>query len=304
MTRHVTGDERTMAQQRKIRISPKSGKTRKRVKYNTSKLSLSDRVANLRLLLTSKSFSRWPLHVHFFSADVHRVWEALHKADVETGETLPEVKTILDDVARPEDASRLEDGLHTRGIHALDVTYHSQKSHLEKSQQIISCQSLRCSDCAQAVDTSRELVLVCPTVGCRTVSHLSCRSKATSLADRSGYILPVTSRCSGCAVEHAWADLVKDLSLRMRGQKEIAALYKVRQRQKRGVDAVEDQDETDEIGSEDDTSMLDDEAALDDAGFRMVDEVVPEDAATDDPQGFTAPMSARDGDWDEVEILD
>ena len=37
-------------------------------------MSLTDRLANLQVLLQSKSFYRWPLHVKFLAEDVFLVW--------------------------------------------------------------------------------------------------------------------------------------------------------------------------------------------------------------------------------------
>lgn len=229
-TRHIAADDRSAAQERKIRVSPKPGRRRKRVQ--TSKLSLSDRLFNLRTLLNSQSFAHWPLHVRFFAADVHKAWQKL--AALPEAITRPlKTEVILDDIATMRDADIVDGPQIARGIHALAVTYIKDKSALEQSMNVLTDPYLSCHACKNSVAPDTELLLVCPKTFCQAVFHMHCLSKALMPSAASTTILPTNGQCPCCKARLVWTDLVRQLSLRARGDKEVAALFKVRSRKKK-----------------------------------------------------------------------
>lgn len=117
----------------------------------------------------------------------------------------------------------------SKGIHALDVTYQPMKPMIEKSQTLLAGSNSCCAVCHDPVNPAKSLLLVCVEEGCKTVSHLNCLSKHfLDVEQGSNAILPVEGRCPTCKITLRWSDLVKDLSLRMRGEKEVVELFRQR----------------------------------------------------------------------------
>ncbi|KAI7058604.1 hypothetical protein KC352_g44021 [Hortaea werneckii] len=97
------------------------------------------------------------------------------------------------------------------------------------------------------------MTLVCPSEGCSALSHIDCLSKRFLDTSRDGdAMLPTSGNCPECGNKLQWVDLVKELSLRMRGEKEIKALFKKRRRTKKQMDAeASAADHASELSAED-----------------------------------------------------
>ena len=52
------------------------------------------------------------------------------------------------------------------------------------------------------------------------------------LKNEEGSMIPIKGNCPGCKAELRWVDVVKELSLRMRGQKEVEKLLKIKRDRK------------------------------------------------------------------------
>ncbi|KAI7054337.1 hypothetical protein KC352_g44859, partial [Hortaea werneckii] len=145
---HVAPDSRSTQVKSTTRISPKTGRTRTRT--SKPRLGLTDRLANLHLLLRSTSFERWPLKVTFYAEDVYKVW--IKWTSQQIAKLRPGISVELDESMRsanergaeetPQEASK------PKGIDALDISYAGLKAHLEKSRQAIEdAEWLHCNIC-------------------------------------------------------------------------------------------------------------------------------------------------------------
>ena len=200
-------------------------------------MSLKNRMSNLHLLLRVPSFSRWPLQVRFFCQDVYEKWQYWNKtvdSSIRDG-----IKVLLDLRQSEEPIStsnlplstqakgkRNREALGKGGVEGLDVEYSQLKDHIEKS---ISCLSehkaFKCAICAKDLDPKSAMALMCNQETCRTVSHLTCL--ATRFVEDEGAkaaVIPVSGKCPGCKEELLWIDLVKELTLRLRGEGKVAQM--------------------------------------------------------------------------------
>ncbi|KAM3417890.1 Structure-specific endonuclease subunit SLX1 [Cercospora zeina] len=257
LTRHIAPDSRITQAAMTTRISPKTGKARKRSKR--PRLSLTDRLRNLHLLLRARSFRQWPLKLTFYYEDVFRVWSKLIE---QTTERLPNgLQVALDEPSRNSRNSKQSDGEHAAtersGIHGLDLDYVKLKGHLEKSRAILSADehNLKCSICKKVLPTSGAATLVCPSDGCAAVSHLQCLATHFRKGlEEEEIVVRSSGFCPGCHSETQWTDLVKELSLRMRGEKEIKTIFKPK-RAKKGSTKVADVLDDESEQSDDDKDL-------------------------------------------------
>ncbi|KAK7709662.1 Slx4p interacting protein [Botryosphaeria dothidea] len=220
LTRHIPAEDRITATRTAIRVNPRTGKTRKRPAR--PQLSLTDRLANLHLLLRVNSFERWPLRVTFFAEDVHRVWETWTKTTpfkLRTGLRVELETTKVLDVFRrlgaEDDASDDHDTIgYGKGIDGIDVGYESSKAHVEKARTLLEQgNNLSCTVCSKHVPQDKAILLY----------FLEKEGKNDS-------ILPLQGQCPGCKKFIQWTSLMRELSLRTRGEKEVASLFKKRRR--------------------------------------------------------------------------
>ena len=262
LSRHIAPDSRISQAKMTVRYSPKTARVRKR--SARPRLCLTDRLANLHLLLRASSFERWPLKVTFYAEDVWRVWQKWNNGQLEkvrdgieinfNASDLPLAKTTSNDCKHATESAK--------GIRALDVGYGSLKTYIEKSRAKFTVpQSSQCSLCSEALRSDGAGSLLCPTADCSMVSHVDCLS-AHFLREESSnnQLLPTAGSCPRCHTKLHWSDLVKELSLRMRGQDEIEALYKQRRaRSKKSKHDVAGVDGPTAAGSEESDDELPEE---------------------------------------------
>jgi structure-specific endonuclease subunit SLX1 len=151
------------------------------------------------------------------------------------------------------------------GIYALDVTHAPLKPQLEKSKTLLA-KPQTCTLCSSATPASGASTLVCPSLSCSNVSHLTCLAthfvatepKPTKDNPHSTpSLLPTTGTCPTCSTPLQWQTLVQELSLRMRGEKEVQALFKPPRTRKRKGDeqaaagAVDEEAEESELELQD-----------------------------------------------------
>lgn len=119
------------------------------------------------------------------------------------------------------------------GIHALPLDYEPIKGYVEKSQSVFDFEREgKCVVCHDAIDSGEGIHALCSNDGCEGVGHLSCWSRRF-LADpghENGGILPIKGRCPKCSGEIYWGDMMKELTLRLRGRKEVEKLLKVKRK--------------------------------------------------------------------------
>ncbi|KAJ8121577.1 hypothetical protein ONZ43_g2003 [Nemania bipapillata] len=176
-------------------------------------------MSNLHLLLRVPSFAKWPLKLHFLAPEVHEVWMGY----CDTAGPLRETISVFTDFALSqavaEDATSTEDP-RPWGIHALPLDYAPMKDYVEKTQSLYSFEREgACVVCGESLPHDEGLYATCPNEG-------------------SGEdIIPIAGRCPECGGEVIWGDMMKEMSLRLRGQKEVDKLLrKPRKRKPRATD--------------------------------------------------------------------
>jgi len=267
------------------RMSPKLSRRRRPPR---PRLCLTDRLANLHLLLRARSFERWPLKVTFYAEDVYRVWTRWigQHLELQGGNGLREgIWVGLDESATKKtiEDPTAPDAIKPQGIHALDVTHAPLKPHIEKSQALVASPSQNCTLCSSTLPLSGASTLTCPSPTCTSKSHLTClathflneesKKKANNNSNptadsTSSLLLPTAGTCPSCHTPLQWRALVQELSLRMRGSKELQVLFKPPKTRKSrkattaGAAAAEEDEEEEAATSEAD--LLDEEGEDDD----------------------------------------
>ena len=200
---------------------------------------LTDKLSNLHLLLRVPSFSRWPLQVRFFCEDVYREWQVWNerangsiRSGIKVLLDLKQPKEIINDGEFPMSTKaigkRKREALGKGGIGGLDVGYSELNYHVEKSIFFIAKdETLKCAVCANNLDSKTAMTLVCPENDCSIASHMTCLATKFIEDDEAGAaVIPISGKCPGCKAELRWIDLIMELSLRSRGQKEVAQIIK------------------------------------------------------------------------------
>ncbi|ROW15963.1 hypothetical protein VPNG_02589 [Cytospora leucostoma] len=127
------------------------------------------------------------------------------------------------------------------GIHALPLDHSPLALYLEKGQEIsIFEREGNCIICQQQLEHEKGLYAICSNGECEGVGHLDCWSRHLLQQgdgdDAQGFILPMEGQCPKCSGRVKWSDMMKELTLRVRGQKEVE---KVLKRNKRAAGATE-----------------------------------------------------------------
>lgn len=229
VTLHIpTASRITVSTQRK------RGGHLKRPRHNITSI-----ISNIHLLLGVPSFARLPLKLHFFAAEVHRVWTKYLEAATEPlHRTIP----VFTDFAPSQDETG--DGASTEplspwGIHALPLDYAPMKSYVEKTQELYSFEREgACVVCGESLPHDEGLYATCSNTGCEGTGHVACWSRHLLGDNVADDIIPVSGHCPRCEGEVVWGDMMMEMSLRLRGQKEIDRLFK-KPRRKKALESVD-----------------------------------------------------------------
>ncbi|KAF1962469.1 structure-specific endonuclease subunit SLX1 [Byssothecium circinans] len=253
-TRHIERDVRD-ARAEELQKKKKDGEaTGRRIKRPP--MSLQARLKNLHYLLGVKSFERWPLSVRFFAADVFAAWEK------NTAKMTPKLRSSISVQLTPAELPTPATDTVTELQHQfkipdvirdIPVAYEDAKAHVEKAKNLLEEHgSTSCGICKSRIDASSTIALVCPSEGCRTVTHMRCLS-TRFLAEEKNHdsLIPLEGTCPGCKSPLQWTTLVKEMSLRTRGEKEIEAMFKPKRRKK--ADSISESESAvpQELGEED-----------------------------------------------------
>ncbi|TPX09551.1 uncharacterized protein E0L32_009294 [Thyridium curvatum] len=197
-------------------------------------LSQSSVISNLHLLLRVPSFARWPLKLHFFAPDVFTAWERWCN---QSKETLGASRQVVTDfgpgavtTASSAQAGADSTAEESWGIHSLPLDYAPVKGYVAKGRQLFDFeQQGDCVVCEEPMRPDDGLYALCPNDGCDGVGHLRCWSrhmldKEPRSADEP--IIPVQGSCPKCGSDIEWGHMMKELSLRVRGQKEVDKLLR------------------------------------------------------------------------------
>jgi len=120
----------------------------------------------------------------------------------------------------------------THPIHALPITYDHLSPYLSKTSEIVAFeQEGSCAVCAESLRHDEGIYAICHHPGCSAVSHLACLARHLTLTDtrdqqEADVLIPIEGRCPSCGGGATWVDIVKEATLRTRGEKEVARLIK------------------------------------------------------------------------------
>ena len=211
-------------------------------------------LSNLHLLLRVPSFSRWPLEIRFFSEDIHEAWLEWSQA---VSQPLRSSISIIQDF--PSNSTTEKEGSdfpHAKkrkidhGVGALDIGYGNHKAHVAKGRELVEFEREgKCTLCKHDLKHNAGIYAICPNTECESVTHLTCLGK--HFVEDSDSVVPIKGNCPSCNTELRWVDIVKEVTLRVRGQKEVEKLLKVR-RARKGVTSSQAAMETydDELSEE------------------------------------------------------
>ena len=228
------------------------------------------------------------------------------------------VEVTLDPPSRVSEPIAENSTAAPAGIHAIDSGYDALKPHLEKGKRLVGSSS-RCLLCNENLLPDGTITLVCPNATCEAIGHLECFA-ASFLTKDPESLVPTTGNCPSCGTKLTWIELVKELSLRMRGEKEVEKIFKVRKTRAPkafvGVGCVETAEEEPEEdgdeGSEDEVPDIDDWQYLSDKSDKCVD---VDDIMSDPSPLRNAQTSSRsvvlpqsepcieDSDWDDADVV-
>ncbi|RYO78077.1 hypothetical protein DL762_008531 [Monosporascus cannonballus] len=200
------------------------------------KLSMTSILSNLHLLLRVPSFARWPLSLHFFAAEVHRSWQtcsgAAEKPIRDTIRVLTDFEQ--DHTGDEESLEELREApAEPRGIHALPLDYAPMKGYVAKTRSIFEFEREgACVVCGEGLPPGQGLYAVCSNTSCEGVGHITCWSRHMLGEDSNDHVLPISGQCPKCKGDVRWGDMMKELTLRIRGPKEVERLLKKPRRRK------------------------------------------------------------------------
>ncbi|KAJ0116995.1 GIY-YIG catalytic domain-containing protein [Diaporthe amygdali] len=212
-------------------------------------------LSNVHLLLRVPSFARWPLTLHMFDQGVHARWEKyLAGTGVEPLQKTLEVVTdfkpaaVVGAEARQKEAAEraASDSVDKEsdeeakgdeeepegpkwGIHTLPLDYAPLAPYLEKGQNVTTFEREgNCVVCLQHLEHGKGLFAICPNGECEGMGHLDCWSRHLlhQQGDSDGNVLPLEGRCPKCDGAVRWGDMMKEMTLRVRGQKEVDKVLK------------------------------------------------------------------------------
>ncbi|ROT39056.1 GIY-YIG catalytic domain-containing protein [Sodiomyces alkalinus F11] len=203
-------------------------------------------MSNLHLLLRVPSFERWPLRLHLFAPAAHAAWEA--SCATADGAMRRDLQVVTDfgpegnggkgaasgdktqgDAASVASSVGWDSGAAGRGIDALALDYAPIKEYVEKAQSIFTFEREGvCIICKEELEHGNGSYAVCSASGCEGVGHLTCWSRHLLGQDQEGKeaVIPVQGHCPSCLGDVKWDDMMRELTLRIRGSKEIAKLLK------------------------------------------------------------------------------
>ena len=229
LTRKIAKEQRITP----VETKPKAGKKRP----SRPRASLKDKLSNLHLLLRVPGFARWPLQVRFFSEDVHEKWQTWCATAADwtwsgisiTLDNTPPSQLSVEERGQLDSESeevRKQEDLNKARVSSLGIGYGIMKPHVEKSLQITASEPCLCAVCTQAFEAADSSMLVCSRPDCRAASHMACLARRFLEEEHEAAVLPKIGMCPNCKSVVHWVDMVKELSLRARGPKELGLLFR------------------------------------------------------------------------------
>ena len=200
--------------------------------------SVASVMSNLHLLLRVPSFGRWPLRVHFFNREVFAVWEKwCAAASARLRESLAVVtdfggKATRSAAAKGKETAAISGDMQSEagapeawGIHALPLDYEPIKQYVAKGQDIFEFERQgSCVVCQEPMLAGEGLHALCSNDACDGAGHVSCWSRHLVKGGEGANIVPVQGQCPKCEGGVHWGVMMTELTLRVRGQKDVEKL--------------------------------------------------------------------------------
>ena len=186
--------------------------------------SLRSIMSNIHLLTDVPSFARWPLNVHFLDKDAFRAWEnrikAMQKPSRDGLRILTNFNEQRDDHTNSVTST-------SGGIHSIPLDYAPIAAYVAKAHDVVNFeQEGNCVHCGHGLASGKELHAMCPNASCTAMGHLDCWSRHALSDDVAGHIIPENCVCPSCRGDVRWGDMMKELTLRMRGGGEVKKLLR------------------------------------------------------------------------------
>ena len=201
------------------------------------------------------------------------------------------------------------------------------KGYVEKSLFLLAeGEATKCAVCTKDLGNQVTTAVVCSNERCRMASHMTCLSKRfLGETGCDSPVVPLSGSCPSCNAALNWIDLVKEMSLRTRGEKEVAQLMRKPRERKNKVTKGKSRLPSELVGNSDDDDIDDGLVAADIVDEPLLeDDWVYRDEDDDDMISVTtaaseskAPSPTRvekpdrvlhmvveDSDWDNAEVLD
>lgn len=169
--------------------------------------------------------------MHFFAPEVYEAW---NKWCDTANEPLRDTIRVVTDFEPSRSGLTVMEGSDAEkmpekpwGIHALPLDYAPMKDYVTKTRSIHDFEREgNCVICGEHLEPGKGLYATCSNTGCEGTGHASCWSKHILGKDATEDIIPISGHCPRCKVEVVWGDLMKEMSLRVRGPKEVEKLLK------------------------------------------------------------------------------
>ena len=258
LTRHITATERITFATTRTKTS-RSGKTTRRP--GRPRTSLMDKLSNLHLLLRTPYFSKWPLELRFFNEEVYRSWvtwcgrvDTYLRNGIRVHFDPAQAKPLTEEFTSAQPSSRRSkaDLVGKGGVEGVDPTYVRHYDVLEKSQFLLDeDETHKCTVCAEPLDIHHSLFAVCPSNQCYDVSHITCIADRSWAGNDSNEMIPEHGVCPSCKQSHPWSELMQQVTLRTRGEKEARKILSKKARSRAAtvaaiLEAESEEDEEDE----------------------------------------------------------
>lgn len=192
------------------------------------------------MLLRAQCFASWPLQVRFFCRDAYDLWVCWSdrvNGDIQAGISVSfGLQHAIEAPNQHEEPQNAQMTLISKphaivksGIGDI-VGYSKLKEHVEKSLFLLAKEQVnRCSICAQDTGSQDTTILVCSQRNCQAISHMTClAARFLETEKRVLSVIPRAGMCPHCHSELQWIDMVKEMSLRVRGKSELTRLKKKR----------------------------------------------------------------------------
>jgi structure-specific endonuclease subunit SLX1 len=141
-----------------------------------------------------------------------------------------------ENILRDQAEEPAQPGLATlRGIHTLPVDYEPIRDYVAKGKDVFDFERQgSCIICHEAMAHGEGIYAICTNSGCEGVGHLDCWSRHMLPSQDGENILPMQGTCPKCQGPVSWGGMMTELTLRLRGAKEVDGLLK---KKKRGTSA-------------------------------------------------------------------